>query len=300
MSFTYEVKLDLRSEDGIPVIESEVFTAESKDKNTSRKQEYLLARDEKFIEIKDPTRPDYFPGKIAIDEPESTRLALGKGFFGTPPTLLRREIESWRFYNVSPSVARQPSKETGDVELGPAGENLAVILHRIEKENSVHLQAILHGLRGVVPGFKGIRTRQLPVETKWAFQVLEDKIRGAINPSSVSDGTIRLLTLLVITTWSSRYSALVAVEEPENGLHPHLYDHVVNLFREASQHRQFIVATHNPSFLDQLSPEEVFLCDKLEGFTQIRVASSLKMIQSFKKHFQLGELWIQGVLGANP
>lgn len=188
------------------------------------------------------------------------------------------------------------------MNLGASGEYLAAILHKLEKANNgqISLDQISDGLRGAVPGFKSIRTKPLEVEGKWTFQVIEDRIRGAINPRSVSDGTIRLMALMVVAHWSAPRSTLLAIEEPENGLHPHLSKHVMDLLRTASATRQVIMTTHNPDFLDELNPEEVLLCDKVEGYTKVRHASDVHDIGGFRKYFKLGELWEQGTLGGIP
>ena len=94
-----------------------------------------------------------------------------------------------------------------------------------------------------------------------------------------------------IAHWSARRSTLLAIEEPKNGLHPHLSKHLVDLLRTASETRQVLVTTHNPDFIDELEPEEVILCDKKDGFTMIRQASEINEIKSFRKSFRLGELW---------
>ena len=133
-----------------------------------------------------------------------------------------------------------------------------------------------------------------------AFQIIEDALNAAINPISVSDGTVRLLALLVLTTWSARNSSLIAIEEPENGVHPHLAEHIVDMLRSASERTQLIVTTHEPDLLDHLEPSEVILCDKEGGFTRLKKASSIADIEQFRQHFSLGELWEQGVVGAIP
>jgi predicted ATPase len=216
--------------------------------------------------------------------------------------MFRNHVEGWSFFNISPEAARRPCKEVPDLSLGEAGEYLAVILHKLEKQNGKHgsLEQIVSGLRGAVPGFRTIRTKPLEVEGKWTFQVVEDRIRGAINPRSVSDGTIRLLALMVIAHWSARRSTLMAIEEPENGLHPHLSRNIVELMRTASEERQILVTTHSSDFLDYLQPEEVILCDKVDGFTKTRHASDVEEIEVFRRRFRLGELWEQGALGGIP
>ena len=105
------------------------------------------------------------------------------------------------------------------------------------------------------------------------FRILEDKLKTGINPGSASDGTVRLLALLVATTWSVRNSTLITIEEPENGVHPHLAEYIVGVLRSASEHSQIVVTTHAPDLLDHLEPHEVILCDKEDGFTKLRKAS---------------------------
>ena len=159
---------------------------------------------------------------------------------------------------------------------------------------------IAQGLRATVPGIKSVKTTKLPIEDTLAFQIMEDKLKAAVNPISVSDGTVRLLALLVVTTWSVRSSSLIAIEEPETGVHPHLAEYLIEILKSASLRSQFIVTTHDPNLLDYLDPDEVVLCDKQDGFTKLQKASGVTDIDQFREHFTLGELWSQGAVGAVP
>ena len=298
-SFEYKLALDLGSKKTTPSIESESLSAEVvREGKTSTAS---LTREGKKVVVSDPS----FPSKerrqtqtISVPEQGSVRLALvGAGFFFLPAIMLCDEIRGWSFHNIIPGVARQPYREEADAVLGPAGEKLAAILRRMTSEDRA---SIVQGLRWIVPGFKNIRTRKLPIEDTLAFQIVEDELEEAINPISVSDGTVRLLALLVLTTWSARRSSLIAIEEPENGVHPHLAEHIVSMLRSASEQSQLIVTTHEPDLLDHLEPSEVILCDKEDGFTRLKRASSIADIEQFRQHFSLGELWEQGVVGAIP
>jgi predicted ATPase len=296
--FVYQVELDLRSPDEVPVILKEELTAEFAD-DAGNPIKYRMLRNENQVKIDDPVFGQTPQEPMLIAPQDATRLAAGTGFFSPPLAVFRNYVEGWSFFNISPDVARRPYKETPELNLGESGEYLATILHKLEKQNGnqASLDQIISGLRGAVPGFKSVRTKPLSVEGKWTFQVVEERIRGAINPRSVSDGTIRLLALMVITHWSALHSTLLAVEEPENGLHPHLSKGIVDLMREASDKRQLLVTTHSPDFLDYLQPDEVILCDKIDGLTTMRHASEVAEIEKFRKRFRLGELWIQGTLG---
>ena len=299
--FFYKVEMDLRAADEVPVILKEELRAQYPG-DDGRMLMFQMTRTKESVTIKDPVFGHAPKDAFPIPAQDSTRLAAGTGFFSIPLAQFRNYVEGWSFFNISPDVARRPCKEVPDLNLGASGEYLAAILHKLEKQNNGHvsLEQVSSGLRGAVPGFKGIRTKLLEVGGNWTFQVIEDRIRGAINPLSVSDGTIRLIALMVVAHWSAPRSTLLAIEEPENGLHPHLSKHVIDLLRTASMTRQVIMTTHNPTFLDELSPDEVLLCDKVDGFTKVRHASDVQDIDGFRRHFRLGELWEQGTLGGIP
>lgn len=297
-SYHYRVEIDLRASDGVPVVLSEHLDAELALPNKETATFQLNRSRESFTVLDPLSDPD--ARKHAIEEDDSTRLVAGSSFIGPVVGRFRRFIERWSFFNINPDVVRQASKDVVDPDLGEAGEALATILHRMEKSGNGGINNLIQGLRGAVPSFKGVRSRPLEVEGKRTFQIIEERLRAGINPRAASDGTVRLLALMVIVYWSAERASLVAIEEPETGLHPHLARNVVELLRTASTHSQVLATTHNPDFLDELEPSEVILCDKEDGITKVRQASAVAEVDSFRKHFRLGELWEQGTLGGIP
>ena len=297
---SYELDVDVRRRDEVPVVQDERFEADVE--KGKRLAKFRLTRNEDLAIIEDPlgNKTDE-PTQFRVPSQEKSRLAVGVGFFSLPCVLFRSYVEGWSFFNISPRIARLPARDTADVHLGPAGENLAVLLHKIRRDNgSGTWEAIMSGLRGTVAGFRDVEPLQLPIENKWAYRIIEDRVKGGFSPDSASDGTIRLLTLLVIAKWCSKQSRLIVIEEPENGLHPHLAEHLVTTLREASADCQILVTTHNPDFLDFLEPCEVLICDKIDGLTTIHSAADRPEINEFQRRFRLGELWEQGALGGIP
>jgi predicted ATPase len=297
----YSVEIDVRSSDGVPSVQSEELEVDLF-LGKNKKDTFSLRRTREVINFHDPVGFRREDQEMPISHEDRARLVAGSGFFSGVVSHFRRQIEGWSFYNISPDVARLASKDTVDPELGSSGESLASILHRFEKNGGEHetLDQIMSSLRGAVPGFKTVKTRDPDFEGKRSFQVIEERIRSGINPRSVSDGTVRLLALLVIAHSSAKKTTLLAIEEPENGLHPHLSENVVEILRTASTNRQVITTTHNPDFLDFLEPEELILCDKIDGLTNVKHASDVKNIKAFREHFRIGELWEQGRLGGVP
>jgi len=293
-AFDYALAIDLRTADARPVVVEETLHAQLR--RASEAETYHLVRDTGTVKITNPFEATaQARQELPVPRQERSRPALSAGFFSVPAVIFRELVQGWRFFNISPQIARQPYKELPDAALGMYGENLAVVLHHLQQNRKNDgLRGLVASLRSAVPGLKRIATIRDHIEGKLALQVFEDRIPGALNPGSISDGTIRLIALLAIATLGTDKRSLIAIEEPENSIHPHLSEHLIDIFRETSAQSQIIATTHNPAFLDYLEPHEVLFCGKVEGLTRIRRADHLAEIASFKKHFSLGDLWVQG------
>jgi len=291
-SMKYMVEIDLSDLDAKVTGESLVVVQQDPE---GKERDFSLERSTTEATIYDDLNDEpvrFIPGQML----DSSRLLAGAPFFAVQLNMLRQYIEGWSFFNIYPDVARQAYKDLPEQGMGEYGEHLAVLLHRLEKQNgNGAISRIVEGLRGAVPGFKGIRTVPLGIER--SFEVLEDRLKGGLSPESVSDGTVRMLAMLVMAYFHDPQSTLLVIEEPETGLHPHLSKHVMDLLRTVSERRQVIATTHNPAFLDELEPDEVILRDKPEGYTVVRTAAAVEDIETFRKTFRLGELWQQGALG---
>ncbi len=304
----YELSLDLWSSEQSHSIESERLNASIRDAQ-GKSLSYTLDRRGQRINVTNemPQLSQNKEGSETVDLPayESSRLAINSRF-DLPAFLLRQTLLQWKFFNIAPHVARQSYRDIPNVVLGVQGENLSVILNQFSEKNDGKLRdAVELAMRGMVPGFKGVRTVRLPVEGTWAFQVSEDKIIGGINPTSVSDGTVRLLALLSIilseTEAAGPIDSMITIEEPEISLHPHLIPEITAMLELcANSGTQVFVTTHNPDFLDELDPCQIILCDKVDGFTEMVSAESVSDVEVFRQSFSLGELWEHGTLGATP
>jgi predicted ATPase len=88
-------------------------------------------------------------------------------------------------------------------------------------------------------------------------------------------------------------TAVVLVEEPENGLHPARIREVMRVLREISKTTQVVIATHSPLVVNELLPDEVTVLtrDPVNGTN----ATRLKDTPNFEeraKVYALGELWV--------
>jgi len=231
-------------------------------------------------------------------EPNRGRLFVGATFSSLAGLVISDEIMRWRFYDPDPRQARIPSLAQRVVSVSETGDTLALVLHQLRhgKDNGSGLhQKLLDVVQGMVPGFADWETEQL-ADGRIAFKVREHGLRGSLPSLLVSDGTVRLLTILSALFWSELPPSAIFIEEPERSLHPSAMGQLAELMREAAAQTQVIVTTHSADFLRYCRPEEVYLMDKMDGCTQIMRASNIEQISEFLKRFTLDQLWLQGYL----
>lgn len=173
---------------------------------------------------------------------------------------LRSELASWRTYYLDPASAMraaQPPREVTDI--GVRGDRIAPLLHRLRgsPRHEKHFRAIERALHRAIPTIE-----KLTVDLDERRGTLDISIRqdGADFSSRViSEGTLRVLALCAIAAnpWPS---ALVAIEEPENGVHPRRIEVIADLLmsmthaRSGKCGRQVIVTTHSPVFVSAILP----------------------------------------------
>jgi predicted ATPase len=115
----------------------------------------------------------------------------------------------------------------------------------------------------------------------------------------LSDGTLRYLSLLAVLL-NPDPGSLVAIEEPELGLHPDVIPHVAELLVRASHRTQLIVTTHSRMLVDALSDHasSVVVCEKENGESRLERLNGIAL-DAWLDKFSLGELWSIGEIGGN-
>ena len=115
--------------------------------------------------------------------------------------------------------------------------------------------------------------------------------------SRLSDGSLRYLALLAILL-DPEPPSLIAIEEPELGLHFDILPKMANLLVDASSRTQLIITTHSDVLVDLLSPypESLIICQKRNGQSSMKRPDKDRLTRWLKRH-TLGQLWSQGQLG---
>ena len=191
-------------------------------------------------------------------------------------------------YKPDPDAIRGLQDPDPAPKLRRDGRNLPSVLARLPKERLERVHAYLQRL---VPGIKGVERKSLgPKETLrfrrgWGGE--KDRLFYA---HSLSDGTLRLLALLVAAFQTN--PSLLVIEEPETSLHPGAVRGLTEALLEVAGGRPILIATHSADLLDNpsIDPDQVFVVEMDRGKTSVRrLGDSTKELVGKRLH-TLGEL----------
>ena len=213
----------------------------------------------------------------------------------------RKLLENWHISNFQIDDARS-SAEAGYAEhLSTFGDNVAQVAQYLFMHHPEQFAKILEAMRQRVPGVDTVEAK--PTEDgRLALRFRDGEFHDPFISRYVSDGTIKMFAYLVLLHDPSPHP-LLAVEEPENQLYPHLFAELVEEFRGyAERGGQVFVSTHSPEFLNGSELGEIYWLTKEQGFSEVRRASDCDVLKRLCAEGDLpGALWKRGLFeGADP
>ncbi|MBN1916959.1 MAG: AAA family ATPase [Verrucomicrobia bacterium] len=212
-------------------------------------------------------------------------------------------LTSMRFYSVVPDRIRELQAPDSGESLAPDGANAAAVLRRVKSEPGGKerydricrlLSKVVEGVTRAEPKTVGGRmetvrfTHEVGAKRPWTLEAL-----------SMSDGTLRVLGLLLAVYQAGRHS-VIAIEEPEATVHPGAAELVVQVLMDAAHERQVLVTTHSPDVLDYkgLDDSQVRIVTKQENWTLVSSVSDSTRETILQRLYSPGELLRVGEL--NP
>lgn len=205
------------------------------------------------------------------------------------------DLSSGRSYNIDPNIVRQSEDIAGEPGIKANGAGLAATLnaakasarpmshfaymygpydqvHWTPRYEKTFLSELVNYLRLVNNDIIDIEVESDPVENKLRvfLKMSYDKETLRLPISLASDGTVKWLALVaaVLTNRS-----VVAVEEPENFLHPFMQREIVNIVRSATEKFSYpsyaIITTHSETLINAVAPEELIISSMANGVTSV-------------------------------
>ncbi len=193
---------------------------------------------------------------------------------------------------------REPSLARSPMRLLPDGSNLARAALALRGRDSVLYDQWVSHVRSAVEGLDAIRLWERPEDKKLVLLAgfagtHEDPVPSWL----LSDGTLRLLALSLLSYGAMDPAGVALIEEPENGLHPLAMQAVYGALSQPPEGGQVLVATHSPVFLAQVSLDQALVFRRQsDGSALVRRGTEVPELRDWKSAASVADVFATGVL----
>lgn len=184
---------------------------------------------------------------------------------------LREFILNFRFSSIYPNTLRHPAPPDTDPILKENGANWASILRTLKKTSrgKQAWEQIKEMMQVVMPQLEDVTTQAVGGFILPRFKVREASGEAHFfDPSQISDGTLRILGIL-LALYQTPHPSLMVIEEPEQTVNPALLALLADAFREVSERTQLLITSHSPHLIDCFEPENIQVVTMQNGETRI-------------------------------
>jgi len=196
------------------------------------------------------------------------------------------------------SLVRGAVVSRAETRVDVDGQNLVNVLHTLYESNEQFVEDVDSAMLAAFGTefhklvFPPAADQRIQLGLRWR------SLNRTQAAADLSDGTLRFLFLITVLANPSP-SPLIAIDEPETGLHPSMFPIVAEYAAQAAERTQVIFTTHSPQFLDAfrdvVPTTTVATCE--HGETKLTTLSG-DDLQNWLKSFSLGTLFADGDLEA--
>ncbi len=236
---------------------------------------------------------------LAEDE---TLLSLATGAFLQNRHIpsFREQLANWGIYHDLHVNADAPIRQAvvarSEKRVDADGQNLVSVLHTLYTGDREFKKDINTAMKAAFGDdfdelvFPPAADQRIQLRLRWRSLQREQ------SAGDLSDGTLRFLLLLAVLA-SPSPAPIIAIDEPETGLHPSMLPIIAEYAVDASRRAQVIFTTHSPQFLDAFHDTKpaVTVADWSEGKTRLTKLVG-EPLEYWLKEYSLGSLFRSGEL----
>lgn len=241
---------------------------------------------------------------LGAGHPETNLLKSAEEGNQTSVIALRllRSCRLFHFHDTSENcAARKPCYIETNRFLYPDAGNLAAVLYLFRQQNPTAFRRITATVRQMVPDFESFILEPSKLNERQILLNWTHKGRPyEFGPHQLSDGSLRFIALATLLLQpEEKLPLLIALDEPELGLHPSALEILAGMAKAASLHCQLLFATQSSVFLDHFEPENVVVVNCKSGTSEFERLSAEKL-EAWRADYTLGEIWEKNVVGGGP
>ena len=297
-TLTYHLKLEQVGHSGSFIITNESVLATI---NSGQNELSLLSRIGNNAEVyTDVLEHATFIEPLITNERESALSQIIYDTVNNEISQFRGQLSEIRVYHDvrvdTDSEIRRAAVTRLEEKIDQDGANLVAVLHTLYSSERTFREDLNMAMRAAFGEefeeliFPPAEDGRVQLRLRWR------SLKHAQSAADLSDGTLRFLFLITVLA-NPIAPSLIAIDEPETGLHPSMFPIVAEYAIEAAKRTQVILTTHSPQFLNAFSefPDITTVAESHEGKTVLRRLPADKLAR-WLEHYQLGELMVSGEL----
>jgi ABC-type uncharacterized transport system ATPase subunit len=212
---------------------------------------------------------------------------------GRFPEVVERALDGTQLLRLDPDFLRAPHALIADGQplrfTDQRGTGLPALFDALLVRDLPAYVTLNEQLTSLFPSVRAIQLMNPTPGTKAMGVRLVDGT--VVQADLMSEGLLYYLAYAVLPYLDP--TALLLIEEPENGLHPARIAEVMRVLRAISEKTQVILATHSPLVINELQPEEVTVVTRsAEHGTRATLMKDTPNFADRSKVYALGELWL--------
>lgn len=178
--------------------------------------------------------------------------------------------------------------------------NIPRLIYHLKKKFPDKYEILINSFKLLFPSITDIEVKQL--ESKggikaeipediplriddliYVMHVVDSNLNQPIRFDSISDGAKRVfLTLTIILLADINNYSIIAIEEPENSIHPSLLQKYLRVISQFIGNCNVIITSHSPYIIQYLNPHDIYIGipqnNGIADFSRIRQSSQKSLI----------------------
>lgn len=183
--------------------------------------------------------------------------------------------------------------------------NLAAFLNMLGSAHPKHYAQIREVVRLVVPGFGDFVLEPSRLDPKSILLTWREQGGDyEFTAHQLSDGSLRFICLAALLLQPFDHPnapRVIAIDEPELGLHPQAVTLLGSMLRSASRNVQIVVSTQAASLVSAIDePESIVVVERGDDRASVMRRLDRPSLEHWLEDYSLGDLWEKGVLCERP
>lgn len=147
----------------------------------------------------------------------------------------------------------------------------------LKKDYSDKYELLINSFKQLFPDVKDIEVEEIKLnqstkinisedapfvftDSIYTMSIIDEKLVQPIGFESLSDGTKRVFLMLTFAIIADiKGLSMIAIEEPENSIHPGLLQNYIDVLSQLINDCKIIITSHSPYIIQYLNPHSIYI-----------------------------------------